>query len=63
VRPRRRRQPRSIPPFGELVLDVEYTPSGSGADQAALSIALDGDPTPQLGVTLQGAACIDVRCD
>lgn len=48
---------RTIPPSGDLIVELEYSPSGPSTDLAALAIALDGDPLPQLSVALRGEAC------
>ncbi len=46
---------RTIPPLGDLVVELEYAPTAPGEVVASLAIALDADPDPQLTVTLRGA--------
>jgi MYXO-CTERM domain-containing protein len=46
---------RTIPPLGDLVVEVEYAPTAEGQVVEELAIALDADPEPQLAVTLRGA--------
>jgi hypothetical protein len=43
-----------VPPGGDRTLDVAYTPTASGEDDATVTIGLDGDPEPQLSVAVHG---------
>lgn len=49
---------RTIPPLGELVVEIEYAPTAEEEVIAELAIALDVDPEPQLAVALRGAGLV-----